>query len=336
MQQIIKIFLFVSLLIITSCQDKKTYLQKTEDQKLTEFFQKKEITILVTDSGLGGLSVAAELENRIKDKAVFKKINIIFFNAQPKPKSGYNSMKTTEEKIRVFNNALFAMNKKLKPDMLLIACNTLSVLYDQTPFSKEADFPVVGVVNAGVNLIEDTLKETTDSQVIIFATETTIGQETHKKKLLQLGVSNNQIITQACPNLAGRIERNPNSNRTKELVKKYVEEAVQKIQTEENALLVSYNCTHYPYIDNLFKEEFESHNISVADFLNPNPLMIDFIFDKNYVNRYQNTNVSVEIISQIELSPDKIEAISKLIKPTSKTTSEVLKNYEYTPNFFKI
>jgi len=335
MKQIIKILFFL-LLGVTSCQENKTPIQKTETEKLSAFFQKEEVTIVVTDSGLGGMSVAAELENRIKDKGTFKKVNIVFFNAQPKPKSGYNSMKTTEEKVRVFNNALFAMQDKLKPDMLLIACNTLSVLYDKTPFSKQANFPVEGVVDAGVDLINNSLKETEDAQVIIFATETTIGQETHKNKLLQTGVPKDQIITQACPNLAGRIERNPNSEKTKKLVKQYVNEAVEKINKEEKPLLVSYNCTHYPYIDDLFKEEFASHNIAVANFLNPNPLMIDFIFEKEYTNRYKKMEVSVEVVSQIKLLSNKIEAISGLVKSTSPATSEALINYKYSQGFFKI
>lgn len=336
MQQTIRVLIFFLLLGLNSCNVQKTAVQKTENEKLTAFFQKKEVTILVTDSGLGGMSVAAELENRIKDKGVFEKVNVVFFNAQPKPRSGYNSMKTTEEKVRVFNNALFAMQDKLKPDMLLIACNTLSVLYDKTPFSKVANFPVEGVVEAGVDLIENSLKKTADAQVIIFATETTIGQETHKNKLVQSGISDNQIITQACPDLAGRIERNPNSEKTKSLVKQYVEEAVQKIKTQEKPLMVSYNCTHYPYIDTLFKEEFASHNIAVANFLNPNPLMIDFMFDEKHINRFQKTDVSVKVVSQIELLPNKIEAISNLVKPTSLSTSEALKNYKYSSGFFKI
>ena len=239
---------------------------------------------MVTDSGLGGLSVAAELENRIKKSGVFNKVNIVFFNALAAKNKGYNRLKTTKEKISVFNSALKAIDKKLKPDLLLIACNTLSVLYNQTKFSKKARYPVVGIVDAGVDLISSKLKNSKKSQVLIFATKTTINQQSHKNMLLQKGIDGRQIITQSCPRLAGRIERNPKSKKTKGLVKKYVAQVINKFPKNSDSLFVSYNCTHYPYIDNLFRKEFKKHHINIIDFLNPNPLMINFIFDENYLS----------------------------------------------------
>jgi hypothetical protein len=64
--------------------------------------------------------------------------------------------------------------------------------------------------------------------------------------------------------------------------------------------------------------------------------MIDFIFDKKYINRYYKTNVSVEVVSQIKLLPNKIEAISGLVKPTSQATSKALINYKYSQGFFEL
>ena len=102
------------------------------DKGLGEFFKKEKVTILVTDSGLGGLSVAAHLEANFKKWHPFKEVKIMFVNALPSETYFYNQMKNTAEKVRVFNQALFGMTEKLSPDLIFIACNTLSVLYNQT------------------------------------------------------------------------------------------------------------------------------------------------------------------------------------------------------------
>ena len=50
--------------------------------------------IVITDSGLGGLSVLGELERRIKENPIFENAELIFFNALFSPDYGYNSMKS--------------------------------------------------------------------------------------------------------------------------------------------------------------------------------------------------------------------------------------------------
>lgn len=323
----------LTLFFIAGCSNKKETL--TEQQKLERFFNKQEVTILVTDSGLGGLSIAADVYERMKEAGVFKKVKVIFFNAQPHARSGYNSMKTTEQKVKVFNNALLAMDKNFHPDILLIGCNTLSVLYDYTDFSKTATIPVIGIVKTGVDLIKKNLDEHPDSRVIIFATKTTVKQNKHKTQLIKMGVPADQIITQACPHLAGRIERGSHSDTTKNLVNKYVNKALQKLPEGNQPLLVSYNCTHYGYVNDLFQEAFKQQNKEVINYLDPNPLMADFMFTDKTMHRYPQTEISIEVVSQPELSPGKLASIHSLIEPVSHQTAEALLNYRFTPDFFE-
>lgn len=309
--------------------------QEYSDELLSEFFRKDSVKIVITDSGLGGVSIAADVVSRMKNSGVFKNIEVIFFNAQPHEKSGYNSMGTTEQKVKVFNNALTAIDQHLDPDLLLLGCNTLSVLYDYTEFSKIADFPVIGIVGTGIDLIKQKIEENPNSKVIIFATETTVNEGTHKKGLLNLGMDEDNIYAEACPKLAGRIERGPDSDTTKSLVNIYVNEAIQNYNHNGGPLFVSYNCTHYGYVDNLFKEAFKKYDVEVKEFLNPNPLMGDFMFSPNYLNRFNHTEVTVRVVSQPELSMGKIGAIYELIEPVSIETAEALIGYEFTPDFFE-
>lgn len=325
-------FFAILFLLLFSCTPKPAGLSDAE--KLDAFFTNENVKIVVTDSGLGGVSVAADVVERIKTAGVFNKVDVVFFNAQPHLKSGYNSMDTNEQKVAVFNNALEAIDKNLSPDLILIACNTLSVLYDQTPYAKVATIPVVGIIETGVDLINSRMANSDNSKVIVFATKTTVEKGKHKAGLMDLGFTEDRIVTQACLRLAGRIERGPDSDTTKALVYQYVEETLPEIKEGEE-VYVSYNCTHYGYVDNIFQQAFKDKGIEVKEFLDPNPLMANFIFEEKYRNRYDNTEVTVKIISQPELPPGRQAAIYELIVLTSEQTADALFDYTFTPDFFE-
>ena len=244
-----RLFLPVLILLVFSCTADQSQL--SESQNLDKFFSKQNVKILVTDSGLGGLSVAADLFQRLEKSGTFQNADIIFFNAQPHIKSGYNSMKTKEQKVAVFENALSAMVQKWDPDMILIACNTLSVIYPETRYATRMPIPVIGIVEKGVDLIAENLAQEPDATVIIFATKTTVRQGTHKRMLVNGGISPEKIITQACPKLAGSIERGTHSEETRKLVNAYTDSVMKKLKGDESDLLISYNCTHYGYVADL-------------------------------------------------------------------------------------
>ena len=331
LKQLIKLFL-LPLLLIYGCQ----MMEKLSDaQKLKIFFNKKQVNILVTDSGLGGISVAADVYERFLNSGVFENVNITFFNAQPHITSGYNSMETTEQKVQVFENALNAIQKNFAPDLILIACNTLSVLYPLTPFSNTTEIPVIGIVETGVNQIQEALEEDPNAKVLIFATKTTVSQNTHKNMLIERGIEESRIITQACPNLAGAIERGTHSEETLGLVDQYVSEALTKTPDDKNPLYASFNCTHYGYINDVFEAKFKDINRSVNKLLDPNPKMGDFIFNEHNINRYENTEVSIKVVSQPELNAAKIESIGSLIEKISPKTALAMREYEFTPELFE-
>ncbi len=327
------LLLIFGLAILNGCTKDEKQLGDTE--KLTKFFGKEDVNILVTDSGLGGLSVAADVVKRMKNSGVFKAVDVIYFNAQPHASSGYNSMKTTEQKTAVFENALNAIEKNFKPDLILIACNTLSVLYEYTDFSKKANIPVVGIVGTGVDLIKAKMAKEENARVFLFATKTTVEQDKHRTKLAEMGIAKDRVITQACPNLAGRIERGSHSDTTIALVNKYVKEVTADLPESDQPTFVSYNCTHYGYVDDIFQEAFKANGIAVKEFLDPNPFMADFIFEEKYLNRYPQTKVNVRVVSQPELAPGKIASIYDLIEPVSAETAEALFEHEFTPELFE-
>ena len=324
--------ILIFVLFLYGCETEK---RLNAEEKLAEFFNKEQVNILVTDSGLGGVSVAADAYERFVNSGVFKKVNVTFFNAQPHIKSGYNSMETTKQKVQVFDNALNEMQSNFNPDLILIACNTLSVIYPLTPFSNNTNIPVIGIVETGVDEIQKALEEDSTANVLIFATKTTIQQNKHKEMLIERGMEEDRIFTQACPGLAGGIERGTHSDETVGLVDKYVTEILSNTPQDGNPIYVSFNCTHYGYISDVFANKFEQKNRPAEKLIDPNPKMADFIFKDELKNRYSNTEVNIKIVSQPELPEEKLESIGSLIEKISPNTAQAMLDYEFTPELFE-
>lgn len=306
----------------------------SEDQ-LADVIAQPTLRVVVTDSGLGGMSVAADVYERLLAHRGFREADVIFFNCQPHETSGYNRLPNTAEKAWVFDNALEVMVERFEPDVILIACNTLSVIYDETKFSQTTEIPVVGIVEPGVRLIESHLANDTTSQVAILGTPTTIERGQHRSNLLSDGISDNRIIVQACSRLAGRIERDPNGTETLALVDQYTSEVVAQLDQSKKPLFVSYNCTHYGYVNGLFKEAFAKHGIDVSGFLDPNSLLADPLFPESTKHRFEECDTRVSVYSQPALSDAKLTAIYDLIAPTSTAAAKATKSYQHTPNSFK-
>jgi glutamate racemase len=307
-------------------------LSSTPDLK--HFFQKENVTIAVTDSGLGGLSVMAEAVRRMIEAGVFKKADFVFFNALFSTEGGYNSLKTREEKVRVFSSALESLEKNFHPDLILIGCNTLSVLYHDTAFSRKTNIPVVGIVEAGVEMISQGLRDQPDSKAIIFGTPTTVSEGTHKKRLVEQGFDPARIIVQSCPELESYIEKDYAGDETEMLISACVDEALQKITAPRPPLLVSLNCTHFGYSLPLWEKAFQDAGVKPQSFLNPNSRMIDFLFRAKYSHRFPKTETTARVVSMVEISPEKIQSLGKWLQNISPETAEALRHYKLDPALF--
>lgn len=322
----------IGILVFSSCTDRQTFAREDE---MAEFFSKKEVTIVVTDSGLGGLSILGDAVERMKKEKVFHKVHFVFFNALFSTEGGYNSLKTRNQKIQIFDSALQSLEAKYSPDLILIGCNTLSVLYEETPFSQNSVIPIVGIVNAGVDLIAQNLKTHPQSKVILFGTQTTVSENTYSQELEKKGFLPERIVSQACPELVSYIERGYDSEETEMLVFAYVDEALQKLGAAPPELYVSFNCTHYGYSLGLWERAFESLGVKPRVYLNPNFRMNDFLFKKEYTSRYKKSDVSVRVVSMVEIDNNRIQSIGRWLEELSPQTADALKVYTQDPKLFE-
>ncbi len=232
----------------------------------------EKLSIVIIDSGLGGLSICADIARGFAEKRSVKQVDLTYFNAWPEQNRGYNALPDTAARIRVFNAALMA-SRQFKPDMILIACNTLSILYSQTPFAVETDLPVVGIVDFGVQMVYDQLQKHPESQAIILGTLTTVNTQTHKQGLVDRGIAPERIIGQPCDQLATQIESGPSSQKVSEMIDRFLGDAAGKIKQNGAPVFVVFCCTHFGYARGLFKPWLQHHIGDQATMINPNSAM---------------------------------------------------------------
>ena len=295
-----------------------------------------DVTIVVTDSGLGGLSVVADLARRLPESGIAHSARLVFVNALLDDAIGYNDLKDEADKVRVFDAALAAMESRYRPDLVLVACNTLSVFYEKTEHARRGTTETVSIVPMGVDLIERTLRETPDATAMIFATKGTIDSGAHRRLLVARGVPDAKIVGQACPKLTGAIERGAHGEETAARIRGFVEEAIGRLPEKKGPLVVSLNCTHFGYARPLWEETFEKLGFPGVKVLDPNPLMTDLVLREGAPRRYPETKVTVEVVSQTPITPDVKAALGALLRTTSPATADALEHWTHAPDLFHV
>ncbi len=294
---------------------------------------KDDFSIVVTDSGLGGLSIMAELEKNLRENSPAEKIRLTFFNAVPDKKRGYNYMPDKEERIHVFNSALEGMVRCCDPDIIFIACNTLSVVYHETPFAGHTDITVLGIVEFGVDIAYRSLSDMQNSIVILLGTPTTIGSGVHKQKLLDRGIEAGRIVEQPCYMLESEIQDNPSGDATRKLIIKYLSEAKEKINSGYEKVFAAFCCTHYGYSIRIFEEELKNVFESPSIILDPKKLMSSY-FSKDTDPELNNSGIKCKIVSRVPILDEEIKSLGELIKITSPKVYESLAEYHHNIDLF--
>ena len=297
--------------------------------------QKSVVTILVTDSGLGGLSVCAELEKGFRLQGTFRRVRLVFANALPDVEHTYNAMPTRKEQLRVLDAALEGMIHRYSPDILLIACNTLSVLYPDTRFAAAARLPVLGIVEFGTSVLAEKVRQSPSSSLIILGTPTTIREASHRRQLLAAGIGENQIISQACRDLEGEIQADPKSDVVQSLIETYSREALSQFRKPPpGPIIVGLCCSHYGYSKDLFRQVMQEVAGVEVQVVDPNLEMSRFLIGKGRLGRFPPTITSVEVVSRALISPPEQQAIASLLAMISPATAEALKKYRWKKNLF--
>ena len=191
----------------------------------------------VFDSGAGGLSVVKSLlAHNLFDE-------IIYYGDTARvpygPKDKNTIIRYSLEALEFFNN--------FDIDLLITACNTVSA-YALSEMNAQSNYPVLGVIEAGVMALENSNLDKNDN-ILIIATRATINSGRYRIALESLGHTN--ITSLQTGLFVPLVEEGIFEGK---LLEATVEHYFLEIE-EPKAIILG--CTHFPLIGDALLEYFD-------------------------------------------------------------------------------
>lgn len=184
----------------------------------------------VFDSGVGGLTVAREIQQQLPG------VTMIYFGDTARTPYGNKSQKTI---IRYsLENTDFLLKKGAK--MIVVGCNTASALAADELRKKHPEVPILEVIMPAVKRAVAVTKK---KRIGVIGTRGTIGSGIYEKKIKELDPAM-EVFSVACPLFVPLVEENwLDRPETKMIVRKYLENLKNK---DIDTLILG--CTHYPLL----------------------------------------------------------------------------------------
>lgn len=191
----------------------------------------------VFDSGLGGLTVLAELVRALPGES------FIYLGDTARVPYGARSDRTIQRYSREAADWLLARDIKL----FVIACNTATA-YAGDMLQRELPVPVIGVVEPGVQAL---LSRSRNRRVGVIGTRATIRSDVYARRIRERD-ADIQVFSKACPLFVPLVEEGWIDKKITRLV---VQEYLSELAREDVDTVVL-GCTHYPLIKKTILSEF--------------------------------------------------------------------------------
>ena len=199
----------------------------------------------VFDSGLGGLTVAKAIKEKLPNE------NIVYLGDTARVPYGNKSTLLVTGYANQITNFLLSENAKL----IVVACNTVSALALPT-LQSEFQVPILGVIIPGS---QAAIHATRNKNIGVIGTIATINSNAYTAALNEIE-SSIQITTQACPLFVPLVEEGwLNGPVPSEITASYL-----KNINVENVDTLILGCTHYPLLKPM-----------IQDIVNDNTVLID-------------------------------------------------------------
>ena len=292
--------------------------------------------VAITDSGVGGLAVCADLEARLERAPPGAPVELLYLNAALEDDYSYNAMPTREEKLRTFDNFLHAAAERYHPDLMFIACNTLSVLFRDPWFDAHRQVPILGIVEAGQHELAAAWRADPQAGVILFATPTTIEEGIYRQHLATLGVADGQIAEQACPGLPDAISNDASGALATELLQRFVPQALAQFHAPPARVAAFLGCTHYGYQAGAFEHELQK-TVGAVRILNPNRragrMIADEIARRSGGSPNTAAAVTVRFISRYAVPDAPRRSLARYLGDRAPVTAAAVQGFEHVAFF---
>ena len=240
---------------------------------------------MLTDSGLGGLSVLAHLTLKLNEGSNAGKrsgLKLVYINAVPRDGYGYNDMPSRKERISVFGCILEEVHSRYQPDRIFVACGSLSALLEKLPFGQDHPGKLQGIDVLSRQMLEDAMEKYPGSQVFVFAAPTTISEKIYGRDAIKTANSELKIYGQPCPGLASLISSDSEGAKVEDAVRGFCQEALarwdgSRADSGEGAPIVFLGCTHYSFRAESFVKAFASLGYPEIQLIDPNPAAAEML-----------------------------------------------------------
>jgi len=285
--------------------------------------------IVVTDSGFGGLNVLVNAYKLLGEIKIYNEVDLIFYNALPSEEYGYNQLESMQEKVRIFDIVLEEISDLYSPNSILVACNTLSVVYENSTNKRVTSLPVKGIVDTGVRLISEGLRANKNSRVIIIGTPTTIGSNSHKNKLISLGIEPERMISIPCYQLESEIQNDPDSEVVSRMIDYCLGEITNKL-SKNDEIYLALCCTHYEFSFHLFEKYLTEKGLNF-EIINPNDFMLEDLKNLKSSKIINRTKINLSIVSRTRVKPEDIKTLSMLLSKRCPEAAKAMRGVKYQP-----
>lgn len=196
---------------------------------------RKQHSIGMFDSGMGGLTVMRELQNKLP------KESIIYFGDTARIPYGGKSPETI---VRFsIENSIFLMEKDIK--LLVVACNTASS-YAIPKLRKIFNIPVIDVIQPGA---EKAAQVTKNQRIAVLGTKATVHSNAYEVEIKKI-LPQAHVHSIACPLFVPLVEERFLNHHATKLI---VEDTLKPLQNQ-NIDTIVLGCTHYPVLKDLIQE----------------------------------------------------------------------------------
>ncbi|MCQ2548030.1 MAG: glutamate racemase [Clostridia bacterium] len=197
--------------------------------------------IAIFDSGLGGLTVAKYLVEKMPNE------KIIYFGDTARTPYGSKDVET----IRKFTIQIcdFLVANDIK--MLVIACNTISATCKDILKERYPDLPIIDVISP---MAERVANDFADDSIGVIATKVTVGSGAYEKQINDLS-PDTKVNSMACPLFVPMIEEGVRDNKIlNPTIKFYLDNFLWDNKVDSLIL----GCTHYPIIESNIRQLYPS------------------------------------------------------------------------------
>lgn len=287
----------------------------------------------ITDSGVGGLSVCAEVEALLRHAPVAEDVELVYLNAALQDDYSYNAMSSREQKLETFDRFLENAAARYRPDFLYIACNSLSVLFRDPYFERHKQIPINGIVETGTAAILSALEQDDECAVLVFATPTTVEEGTYRRNLVRAGIAPQRIVQQACPGLPDAISNDFTGRQAVTLLEEFIPKALARFDRQPAAVAAFLGCTHYGYQSPVF-EKLLRERVDRVNVLNPNQAAATEIVNRMGCAPGRGA-LEVRFVTPYAIPEKPLQSLPHYLGGKSPATVAALRHYVHDPELYR-